>query len=151
MIEGYLQNGTFGYRGSRGYNYDTSYVSHAHGWSSGPTSALTNYIVGLSVTSRLGKTWSLAPQFADLEHAEAGFTTSLGKFQAGWVKKDDGYTLTFSVPKGTDGTLTLPCVTAWKKPSITINGDRVTKELTYSDDTATFGVVGGGSFKVVVR
>ena len=151
VIEGYLQNGTFGYRGSRGYNYDTSYVSHAHGWSSGPTSALTNYIVGLSVTSRLGQTWSLAPQFADLEHAEAGFTTSLGKFQAGWVKKKHGYRLTFSVPKGTYGTLTLPCVTASKKPSITINGDRVTKGLTYSDDTATFGVVGGGSFKVVVR
>lgn len=151
VIEGYLQNGTFGYRGSRGYNYDTSYVSHAHGWSSGPTSALTNYIVGLSVTSPLGQTWSLAPQFADLEHAEAGFTTSLGKFQAGWAKKKHAYTLTFSVPEGTDGTLTLPCITASSKPSIIINGNRVTKGLTYSDDTATLGVVGGGSFKVVVR
>ena len=151
VIEGYLQNGTFGYRGSRGYYYDTSYVSHAHGWSSGPTSALTNYIVGLTITSRLGETWSLAPQFGDLTHAEAGFTTSLGKFQASWVKAGKGYTLKFSVPKGTSGSLTLPFVTASKKPSITINGDKVTKGLTYGDDTATFGVAGGGSFQVVVR
>jgi hypothetical protein len=151
VIEGYLANGTFGYRSSRGYGYDPSYVSHSHGWSSGPTSALTNYIVGLSVTSPLGQTWNLAPQFADLQHAEAGFTTSLGKFQASWVKEKEEYTLKFSVPKGTKGTLTLPFVTASKKPSITINGDRVTKGLTYSGETATFGVIGGGSFQVVVR
>lgn len=151
VVEGYLANGTFGYRGRRGYNYDTSYVSHAHGWSSGPTSALTNYIVGLTVTSRLGETWSIAPQFADLTHAEAGFTTSLGKFQASWVKNDNGYTLKFSVPKGTTGNLTLPFVTASKKPSITINGDRVSKGLTYSNHKASLGVIEGGSFQVVVR
>lgn len=57
VIEGYLKNGSFGYRSSRGYAYDTSYVSHSHGWSSGPTSALTEFILGLSVTSPAGKTW----------------------------------------------------------------------------------------------
>ncbi|KAF4306708.1 putative alpha-l-rhamnosidase protein [Botryosphaeria dothidea] len=46
VIEGYLTNGSFSYRSSRGYGYDASYVSHAHGWSAGPTSALTEGIVG---------------------------------------------------------------------------------------------------------
>ncbi|KAJ6120009.1 hypothetical protein N7523_004289 [Penicillium sp. IBT 18751x] len=150
VIEGYLANGTFGYRSSRGYGYDASYVSHSHGWSSGPTSALTEYIVGLSVSSPLGMTWSISPQFADLEFAEAGFVTDLGKFQASWTRKSDHYTLNFTVPGGTVGNLTLPFVTASKKPSITINGDRVTKHIVYADDTATFGV-DGGSYKVIVR
>lgn len=150
VIEGYLANGTFGYRSSRGYGYDASYVSHSHGWSSGPTSALTEYIVGLSVISPLGLTWSISPQFADLDFAEAGFVTSIGKFQASWTKKSDRYTLEFTVPGGTSGKLTLPYVTASKKPSITINGDQVTRDVVYVDDTATFGV-DGGSYKVVVR
>jgi hypothetical protein len=148
-IEGYLQNGTFGYRMDRGYGYDASYVSHAHGWSSGPTSALTEYVVGLSVVSPLGLTWKIASQFGDLEFAEAGFVTSLGKFQAPWNLNSSGYVLTFSVPKGTDGNVTLPYVTASKKPSITIDGDPLMRGVAYVDGTATVEVT-GGSHKVVV-
>lgn len=149
VIEGYLQNGTFGYRMDRGYGYDPSYVSHAHGWSSGPTSALTEYVVGLSVVSPLGLTWKIAPQFGDLEFAEAGFVTSLGKFQASWILNSSGYVLTFSVPKGTDGNVTLPYVTASKKPSITIDGDQLMRGVAYADGAATVEVT-GGSHKVVV-
>jgi hypothetical protein len=35
-IEGYLTDGTFGYRSTTGYADDSSYTSHAHGWSTGP-------------------------------------------------------------------------------------------------------------------
>ncbi|KGO38901.1 Bacterial alpha-L-rhamnosidase [Penicillium expansum] len=150
VIEGYLKNGTFGYRMDRGYGYDPSYVSHAHGWSSGPTSALTEYVVGLSVVSPLGLTWKIAPQFGDLEFAEAGFVTSLGKFQASWVLDSSGYVLTFSVPKGTVGNVTLPYVTASKKPSITIDGDQLMRGVAYVDGTATVKFT-GGSHKVAVR
>ncbi|PWY76311.1 hypothetical protein BO70DRAFT_388634 [Aspergillus heteromorphus CBS 117.55] len=136
VIEGYLQNGSFGYRGDRGYYWDTAYVSHSHGWSSGPTSALTNFIVGLTVTSPLGATWSLAPQFVDLKSAEAGFTTSLGKFQAAWSKGADNYTLDFTVPKGTNGNLTLPFIST-AKPSIQIDGTEITQGVGYANETAT--------------
>ncbi|KAJ5130837.1 Alpha-L-rhamnosidase B [Penicillium bovifimosum] len=150
VIEGYLRNGTFGYRMDRGYGFDPSYVSHAHGWSSGPTSALTEYIVGLSVVSPLGETWKIAPQFGDLEFAEAGFVTTLGKFKASWRKQSNGYLLAFSVPKGTVGNVTLPYVVALKKPSITIDGDQLTRGVAYVDETATFEVT-GGSHEVVVK
>lgn len=152
VIEGYLMNGTFGYRSSRGYGYDASYTSHSHGWSSGPTSALTEYIVGLSVTSRLGRTWSLAPQFADLEFAEAGFVTSLGKFQASWKRaKSGGYSLSFVAPQGTTGTLGLPFVTPTRRPSITLNGKRVTKGLSYAGSVASFALANGGSHSITVN
>lgn len=151
VIEGYLQNGTFGYRSSRGYGYDPSYVSHAHGWSSGPTSALTEYIVGLSVTSRLGETWTIAPQFADLKYAQAGFVTSLGKFQASWTKKSHGYSLSFSVPEGTTGDVVLPYPTPSKRPSIKMNGAKVAIQVVYGDSTATIAVKKGGSHTFVVN
>lgn len=150
VIEGYLQNGTFGYRMNRGYGYDPSYVSHAHGWSAGPTSALTEYIVGLSVISPLGLEWKIAPQFGDLKFAQAGFVTSLGKFQASWERKSSGYTLEFTVPKGSVGNVTLPYITKSKKPSIAIDGDQLTRGVTYVDDAATVRVT-GGSHRVVVK
>jgi hypothetical protein len=151
VIEGYLANGTFGYRSSRGYSYDASYVSHAHGWSAGPTSALTNYVVGLSITSPGGMTWKIAPQFGDLKSAEAGFTTLLGKYRASWKRNSKGYTLQFSAPKGTTGMLILPFVTSPKKPSIKIDGHDIKSGLEYENETVTITVTEGGSHHVVVR
>ncbi|PSK56698.1 hypothetical protein B9Z65_6322 [Elsinoe australis] len=110
VIEGYLTNGSFSYRSSRGYGYDASYPSHAHGWSSGPTSALTEYVLGLRVTGVKGSTWGLRPQYGDLGSVEGGFTTGLGKFSAGWKREGEGYELWWKTPVGTKGTVNLPDV-----------------------------------------
>ncbi|KAF2650560.1 glycoside hydrolase family 78 protein [Lophiostoma macrostomum CBS 122681] len=151
VIEGYLANGTFGYRSSRGYGYDASYVSHSHGWSSGPTSALTEYIVGLSVTSPAGKTWSLRPQFGDLERAEAGFTTNLGKFWAKWETKESGeYQVGFGAPAGTSGVVSLPVLEAGKIPIVLVNGVAAGNgSLALSSGRVTLDV-GSGNYTVQV-
>lgn len=125
-------------------------MSHSHGWSSGPTSALTNYVLGLSITSPLGVTWKIAPQFGDLCSVEGGFVTSLGKFQARWMRKQDRYTIHFDVPKGTRGNVTLPFVVGGEKPGIKIDGVDVHRGVLYGHDTATVTVSGGGKHKVVV-
>lgn len=127
-IEGYLVNGTFGYRWNDGYDNDFSYVSHSHGWSSGPTSALTTYIVGLSITSPAGATWMFAPQFGDLKTAEGGLTTSLGKYQAKWVNSGKGYSATIETPDGTEGVLVLPVVQQGRIPSVTVDGKKTAAE-----------------------
>ena len=49
FLEGYLADGTLGYRGAYGYLNDASYVSHAHGWSTGPTSALKGLDTGAPI------------------------------------------------------------------------------------------------------
>lgn len=108
FLEGYLTDGSFGYRATTGYGGDYSYTSHAHGWSTGPTDALTSYIVGLTLTSPGGSTWSLAPQFGDLEYAQAGFTTPLGKFNAKWRLFGGAWGLNWGFPVGTVGDITLP-------------------------------------------
>ncbi|PQE17702.1 alpha-L-rhamnosidase B protein [Rutstroemia sp. NJR-2017a BVV2] len=145
VIEGYLQNATFAYRSSRGYMYDTSYVSHAHGWSSGPTSALTEYVLGLSVTSRIGATWKLAPQFGDLTNAEGGFVTKLGKFQASWKLASKGYTLNYTVPAGTTGQVIVPVVTAGVIPSIKLDGKDLhgKSDLQIKNGGVAFAATGG--------
>ena len=121
-IEGYLQDGSFGYRANAGYGLDYSYPSHAHGWSTGPTHALSTYVLGLQLTSPGGRNWTLAPQFGDLTSVEGGFTTPLGKFSATWkLDGNVGYVLGYDVPAGTSGTLVLPSSNR-KAPNVTLDG-----------------------------
>ncbi len=126
VIEGYLTNGTFGYRSNRGYDYDPSYVSHSHGWSSGPTSALTNYVVGLDVVEPMGRVWTLAPQMGNLTSVEGGFMTGLGAFQASWQSSPAMLNGTWSSPVGTMGTLTLP---ADRVRNVVVNGTKMDEEM----------------------
>jgi hypothetical protein len=125
LIEGYRTNGSFGYRNERGYKNDDSYVSHAHGWSAGPTSALTNFVAGLDVVSPAGSQWRVAPQFGNLQFAEAGFTTGLGRFRTKWERKEGGYVVRVEAPKGTQGVVVLPRV-ADSETKIQVNGASVT-------------------------
>ncbi|KAI1336993.1 alpha-L-rhamnosidase B [Xylariaceae sp. FL0016] len=109
MIEGYLTDGTFGYRHDAGYDENYSYTSHAHGWSTGPVTALTEGILGLSVTGLAGETWRLAPQFGDLTHVEGGFTTRLGHYSASWTRYENGSCeVVYEVPAQTSGEILLP-------------------------------------------
>jgi hypothetical protein len=131
LLEGYLTNGSFGYRNTRGYDYDSSYTSHSHGLSSGPTSALTNYVVGLDVTEPLGSAWTLAPQMGDLAKVQGGFVTGLGKFWAVWQNGTDpeGGTMlsgNWSTPVGTTGMLTVPgCKESLQLADLVLNGEQV--------------------------
>lgn len=82
IIEGYNVDGSFLYTGNPGYDKTGSYISHSHGWGACPVDALISYVVGLQPKSPGGATWSLAPQTGDLDSAQGGFTTPLGKFSA---------------------------------------------------------------------
>lgn len=119
LLEGFTSNGSISYRSYRGYNYDPSYTSHAHGWSSGPTSALTFYVLGLTITSPEGRTWSVAPHLSGLQSAEGGFETTLGWFGVKWTKKAQSFELSITTPIGTSGTIKLPLA-----GNVMVNGRR---------------------------
>ena len=143
LLEGYTTNGSLGYRSYRGYNYDAAYTSHAHGWSSGPTSALTYYVLGLQVTSPQGRTWSLQPHTSGLSRAEGGFTTPLGWFGVQW-KIDDKNTLSITVdtPIGTTGTLVVPSAV-----EVTIDGNHQLR----TGGTGVAITLAGGKHNVVAH
>ncbi|KAK1580111.1 Six-hairpin glycosidase-like protein [Colletotrichum navitas] len=107
VIEGYLTDGAFGYRSAREYTEDPSYVSHAQGWSGGPTSTLTEYLVGLRVTRPAGAEWSLKPAFGEMSEAQARFTTALGRFSARWAVEGDFTAVEWDMPTDTKGWLEL--------------------------------------------
>ena len=148
-IEGYLADGSFGYRDTAGYAGDYSYTSHAHGWGTGPTHALTSYVVGLTFTAPAGSSWQISPQFGGLTHAEAGFTSPLGTFQAAWTTTQGGYTVSWSVPAGTLGVLMLPAAT---QPSVVLDGDSKTElKGSYNATLGLFTFSGaGGSHSATV-
>lgn len=56
--------------------------SHAHGWSTGPTMALLTEVLGIKLTSPMGRAWEITPHLTKwLSHAQGGFATRMGKFE----------------------------------------------------------------------
>ncbi|PWY94987.1 Six-hairpin glycosidase [Aspergillus sclerotioniger CBS 115572] len=105
FIEGYSTDGSLVYAPYR----NTPRVSHAHGWSTGPTSALTIYTAGLHLTGPAGVTWLFKPQPGNLTQVEAGFETRLGLFESVIRRSSTGeyQDLTFTAPNGTSGSVEL--------------------------------------------
>ncbi|KAF9552097.1 glycoside hydrolase family 78 protein [Agrocybe pediades] len=170
LLEGFTANGSLAYRYYRGYNNDPAYTSHAHGWSSGPTSALTFYVLGLSVTSPQGKTWRVAPHIgagtdaggassADFpDKVEGGFETGLGWFGVKWsvkrsgTSKDGGtsqeLTIDIDTPPGTEGTVVTPGGLGNTTATVSVEVDGVRKAAAHGamEDI----LLGGGKHTVVV-
>lgn len=82
--EGYLADGQFGYGGA--------YMSNAHGWATGPTSALTFYVLGIRPSS-IGAGYDIAPQTGDLRSTQGSLRTPYGDITLAW--KHDVRTHTF--------------------------------------------------------
>ena len=83
--EGYMADGTFlvfdfpyGLRGQL--------MSHAHGWATGPTSALTFYVLGLGQDASGGSTYQMVPHPGDLTHAEGQLALPFGPVAAWWTR-----------------------------------------------------------------
>ena len=105
FIEGYSTDGSLHYAP---YTNDPR-VSHAHGWSTGPTYALTAYAAGIQLTGAGGSTWTIAPQPGDLTSVDAGFSTSLGKFSTSFRRSNGKYSrFSFTAPSNTTGEVFLP-------------------------------------------
>ncbi|KAK7046114.1 hypothetical protein VNI00_007117 [Paramarasmius palmivorus] len=129
LLEGFTVNGSLSYRSYRGYNYDPAYTSHAHGWSSGPTSALTNYVLGLRVDEPMGRRWTVHPHpFSDEDEdaAEGGFETPLGWFSVSWIL-DEERTMeaNISAPGGTTGSFVAPPEV--RRARVVVNDGEVTE------------------------
>lgn len=104
FIEGYSANGSLHYAP---YAED-SRVSHAHGWSTAPTSLLTFYVAGIQLTSPAGKTWKMKPHIGNLKSVVAGFDTPLGAFSIDtYMTYGSLGHLRFSAPANTTGEVDL--------------------------------------------
>ncbi|KAL8701531.1 MAG: hypothetical protein Q9201_004860 [Fulgogasparrea decipioides] len=77
-VEGYRVDGDIQYPAY----WSSARNSHAHGWSTGPTMVLLTEILGITLESPLGKTWTIEPHLTKwLKHARGGFATGMGRFE----------------------------------------------------------------------
>lgn len=109
FIEGYSTDGSLHYPP---YVEDAR-ISYAHGWSTGPTSALTLYGAGLQVTSAGGKTWRIAPSLGGLNSIDVGYQTTVGSFSLNATANAANclnikcLTAFFTTPDGTSGVVSV--------------------------------------------
>ncbi|KAI1423630.1 alpha-L-rhamnosidase [Xylaria sp. FL1777] len=145
FIEGFGHDGTPLYPV---YNNDPR-VSHAHGWSTAPTSMLTFYAGGLTMTSVAGKTWKVSPALGGLKTVEASYETPLGSFVVSWTNNTSGLSGTFEVPNSTTGEINIPLAIGSKK--MILEGPHGAQELQL-DNASTANVQGlsGGKYTVTV-
>ncbi|KAJ7641068.1 glycoside hydrolase family 78 protein [Roridomyces roridus] len=108
LLEGFTKNGSLGYRSAAGYNFYHTFTSHAHGWATGPTPALSFYVLGIQLTSVQGATWTIAPVLSGLPSAEGGISTGLGFFGVKWTATGNTLTMDIQTPEGTQGVVTVP-------------------------------------------
>nr|POF09148.1 hypothetical protein CFP56_76277 [Quercus suber] len=104
-----MTNSTFneGYDVSGALHYpayaDDARISHAHGWSTGPIIALTNFAAGLHIVN--SSNWLIQPQPGDLTMIEAGFETAIGKYSASFTREGVHGKYVFETPVNTSGTV----------------------------------------------
>jgi alpha-L-rhamnosidase len=81
----------------------------SHAWGSGPTSALSKYVLGVRPVEPGYKTWLVEPQPGDLSWAEGTVPTPQGPVGVAWYRGTPGFFgLGVWVPAGTRGTVGLP-------------------------------------------
>jgi alpha-L-rhamnosidase len=84
------------------------FVSLAHGWSAGPTSWLTERVLGVRPTTGGFKSVDIAPDLGDLQWAEGDVPTPQGTLHVRVDKRAFGLVLKAHVPKGIKATLIVP-------------------------------------------
>ncbi len=94
-------------------------TSLAHGWSTGPTSALSQYVLGIAPTSPGYATWRVAPQPGTLTWAQGQAPTPHGPLTVKWGRRNGTFDIEVTAPAGTSGTITVP---AGGSSVISVNG-----------------------------
>ncbi|HEY1484480.1 MAG TPA: hypothetical protein VGF84_00165, partial [Micromonosporaceae bacterium] len=131
--EGFRSDGTFDYGGT--------YMSLAHGWSTGPTSALTFYVLGLN-PGGAGQ-YAFVPHPGDLTHVEGNITLPQGAVTGSWDYNAAAGTLNESLtsPAATTGTIGIPTYGS-STVAIVVNGATVWSAGTFH---AAAGITGGST------
>jgi alpha-L-rhamnosidase len=117
-------------------------ISLAHGWASGPTSALSKYVLGVRPVTAGYKTWLIEPQPGDVLWANGRVPTPYGSIDVEWEKQGNSFVLEFSVPNNTSGTVGVPF--NQNTGSVMLNGRNVKVEATTLSSQGDVGRPGYG-------
>lgn len=99
----YYSGATWEYVGLDGRPGLGSGTSLAHPWSSGPTSALSAYVLGIRPLEPGFSTWLIEPQPSDLGWARGAMPTPQGPLRVRWARTAKRVRIDCSAPTGTGG------------------------------------------------
>jgi hypothetical protein len=99
------------------------FTSLAHGWAAGPTTSLTNQVLGVEPTGAGFSTYSIRPAPGGLSWAQGRVPTPHGAIDASWRATSHGFTLKAAAPAGTTGRLAVP--TSGRKMRVVLDGHTV--------------------------
>jgi len=147
--EGYRTDGTSDYSGS--------YMSAAHGWSTGPTSALTYHLLGIAPAADSGAGHRIQPRPGGQRRAEGRLTTAAGPVTASWHRGPGAsFDLSYDAPAGAVTEVAVP-VPADGRCTVRLDGRTVwdgaprAAGTTGSDGYVRLTRVPAGTHRVTVR
>jgi hypothetical protein len=107
--EGYHANGTLGYNASYPGAPAGNYTSLAHGWATGPTGALTRYVLGITPDSAGGRAYHVVLHPGNLRWVSGRLGLPAGAVRVSWRYARGGFTLSVTDRgAGTRGVIALP-------------------------------------------
>jgi len=117
-------------------------VSAEHGWSTGSTTALSEYVLGVSPVQPGYQTWQIKPQPGSQPWAEGQVPTPHGTIAVQWGQNavSQQFELQAQVPASTSGTLAIPIANA--QATVVVNGSTVWSNGTFH---AATGISAGQS------
>ena len=115
--EGYLLDGTF--------DFDPPFMSLAHGWATGPTSALTNYVAGIGPELSSTVPFHVIPHPGNLTQVSATVSLPPGTVSTSWKYSQNGSSFleTITAPASVAGRYGIP--TGGNPITLSIDGQRV--------------------------
>ena len=125
IAPGDLYTGTFWENESTAGTQASSQTSMAHGWSTMPTSALSEYVLGAKPVTAGYRTWLVQPHTGDLAWTEGQAPTPHGNLVVKWShdSKTGAFAMHVTAPKGTSGTIAVP--TFGRSVTISVDGRTV--------------------------
>lgn len=120
------------------------FVSLCHGWSSAPTSWLTERVLGVRPTGGGYGTAEIVPDLGDLAWAEGTVPTPRGPLQVRAEKRGPGMALSLTLPPGVRATVRL------SGTALTLNGHSVTPSAA-SEGRVSLLLTAAGKYTIVSR
>jgi hypothetical protein len=128
--------------------YPSAYTSLAHGWSSGPTGALTADVLGISPTAPAGTAYQVVPHPGDLTHVEGTLTVAAGKTVHASYDHDTAGDFTLQVDSSTDtGSTGVIAVPTWgQSHTVSVNGATAWNGSAFTGAAGIAGADSDGSY-----
>lgn len=82
--------------------------SASHAWSTGATSSLSDYVIGITPASIAYQTWQVKPFPQGLTWAQGQTPSVQGTIRSRWQVGDNVFRMTVEAPAGTSGTVAVP-------------------------------------------